>query len=310
MKPTRLAATLPHVLPALSADFSPRSTRRASLMGPSTGIEVRLAANAAELDAAQRLRYDIFYGEWGVSADAATRESRRDHDRFDALMDHLVVIDHSHPTGQAHVVGTYRLLRRDQLSPSDGFYSSGEFNLSPLLETDLRLLELGRSCVAREYRNRHVLKLLWAAITAYVAEHRIDLMFGCASLRGTDPDTLSEVLSFLHHQHLAEPALRPRALAANRVDMNRMPARRVDPRRAMAALEPIIKGYLRAGASVGEGASIDHKFNCIDVCIVLPARQLSRRYLRHLGRSTPRVGRHPMAETASLQSVADRPVKA
>lgn len=268
------------------------------------GIEVRLASSAAELDAAQHLRYEVFYEERGANADPSARQSRRDRDQFDVLMDHLVVIDHQHPCGKPNVVGTYRLLRRDQLAGSQGFYSSGEFDLAPLLEGNLRLLELGRSCVARPYRNRLVLKLLWQAITAYVAEHHIDVMFGCASLRGTDPDALGEVLSFLHHQHLAEPALRPRALAANRVEMNRIPAAEVNGRRAMAALEPIVKGYLRAGARVGQGASIDRQFNCIDVCIVLPAEQLSQRYLRHLARSSTSIPGCAAAEFESASATA------
>ena len=247
-------------------------------------IEVRLARTSAEIDAAQKLRYQVFYEEWGASGDAEVCASGRDFDDFDPLMDHLIVIDHSRPAALGRVVGNYRLLRRERLGHVGLFYSSSEFDLAPLLDSGESLLELGRSCVLREYRSQPVLRLLWEAIAGYVADHRIQLMFGCASLRGTNPAALSEQLSYLHHFHLAPPALRPNAVGATRVGMDLMDKSAIDPRHARSLLEPIIKGYLRAGASIGEGAYVDHQFNSVDVCIVLPTGQLSQRYRRHFER--------------------------
>ena len=247
-------------------------------------IEVRLARTAAEIDAAQRLRYQVFFREWGARSDDASHASGRDSDAFDPLMEHLIVIDHSRSPAKGQVVGNYRLLRRDRIGAGGCFYSSSEFNLRPLLDSGTTLLELGRSCVLREYRNQHVLRLLWEAIAGYVADHGIGLMFGCASLRGTDSAALREQLSYLHHFHLAALPLRPHAVGPTRIDMDLMDKSAIDPVHARGLLEPIIKGYLRAGAGIGEGAYVDHQFNCVDVCIVMPTEQLTRRYRNHFER--------------------------
>jgi putative hemolysin len=151
-----------------------------------------------------------------------------------------------------------------------------------------------------------VLQLLWRAIAGYVADHRIELMFGCASLRGTDPQAVREQLAYLHHYHLAPLPLRPRALGPTRVGMDLMDKAAIDPVRARAALEPIIKGYLRAGASIAEGAYVDHQFNSVDVCIVMPTVQLTRRYRRHF----ERVLQRPLSAPAEVVAASPRPAAA
>lgn len=246
-------------------------------MTAARNIEVRLARTTAELDAAQQLRYHVFYEEWGARPDPHTQRARRDSDEFDSTMDHLIVIDHARSPAEGQVVGNYRLQRIDTLGPNGRFYSSGEFDLGPLLGSRQRLLELGRSCVLREYRSMPILQRLWGAIVAYVADHGIETMFGCASLRGTDPDAVAEQLAYLHHYHLAPAALRPRSLGP---PLDLMDRASIDVVRARSALEPLIKGYLREGAYVGEGAYVDHQFNSVDVCIVMPTARLARKSLR------------------------------
>ncbi|MEO6137500.1 MAG: GNAT family N-acyltransferase [Luteimonas sp.] len=243
------------------------------------GIEARLAKTPAEIDEAQRLRYTVFYEEWGATASAQQQASRRDADAHDACMDHIIVIDHARAPRDGQVVGTYRIRRRaaNESASLDG-YTSSEFDVSPLIATGERTLELGRSCVLREYRGRAVLNLLWGAIAAYVGDHDIGLMFGCASLRGTDPMKLREPLAYLHHFHLAPRHLRPHAIGADITRMDLLDKAWIDQRRAIASLEPLVKGYLRLGAMVGEGACIDHAFNSVDICIVLPTAQLTQRY--------------------------------
>lgn len=268
-------------------------------------IEVRLARTRAEIEAAQRLRYRVFYEEWGAHPDQAARESGRDADAYDAIMDHLVVVDRRRSESEGQVVGNYRLLRHDRLRHGQHFYTSHEFDIGHLLASGQRLLELGRSCVLREYRSFPVLQMLWSAIAAYVADHRIQVMFGCASLRGTDPAAVREQLAYLHHYHLAPAAMRPRARGAERIGMDVMDKASVDPRRAMASLEPMVKGYLRVGASIGEGAYVDRQFNAIDVCIVVPTAQLTQRYLRHFERSIQR--KLIDHEPATVQAGAQQP---
>ena len=246
----------------------------------SGSLGVRLATSAAEVDAAQALRYAVFHEELGARGDAIALRDRRDRDRHDAVADHLVVIDYAAPALANPVIATYRLIRAEAAARVGGFYSEAEYDIRPLLTNERQVLELGRSCVHARYRSGRAMQLLWRGLAAYVAAHRIDLMFGCASLPGTDPDRLAEQLSFLYRNHLAPAGDRPRALPHRHVLMERgCPP--IDPARALASLPPLVKGYLRVGGCVGDGAVIDREFNTTDVAIVVRTEQVTARYLRH-----------------------------
>ena len=244
-------------------------------------ITVRLAENREEIRAAQRLRYEVFYEEYGARPTPEMAADRLDFDAFDDIMDHLIVIDPSHGAGTQGIVGTYRLLRHDAAKKIGRFYTSDEYDISPLLNSGAKLLELGRSCVLAQNRTRPVLQLLWSGIAQYVTDHQIDLLFGCASLHGTDPKALGQELAFLHHYHLAPAELRPCALPGRYVNMNFFPREELDARRIFSQLPPLIKGYLRVGATIGDGAVVDEQFNTTDVCIVLPTHMVTDRYSRH-----------------------------
>lgn len=110
------------------------------------------------------------------------------------------------------------------------------------------------------------------------------MLFGCASLPGTDPDALSDELTYLYHNHLAPPALRVRALAERRVEMLRADPQLIDHRRSLARLPPLIKGYLRLGGYVGDGAVIDAQFNTTDVAVLVKSELLADKYYRHYER--------------------------
>ncbi len=268
----------------------PRAVPPAEPSGPfeelrAGNLGLRLAESAAEVDAAQALRFGVFYEEMGARADAATAARRRDADEFDAVADHLLVLDHDLGTGPEAVVGTYRLIRRAGAAKLGRFYSESEYDVSMLVAYPGEVMELGRSCVAAPYRTRGTLQLLWRGIAAYVYRYRIDLMFGCASLPGTELDALAPQLSYLHANHLAPPALRPRALAARHVPMDRMALGAAETRAALNDLPPLIKGYLRLGGFVGDGAVIDAQFNTTDVCIVVKTDQVTEKYARHYERT-------------------------
>lgn len=247
-------------------------------------LGVRIAATEEERDAAQALRYRVFYEEMGARPDSRTARLRRDVDEFDDYADHLLVIDHAISSGAKGVVGTYRLMQGDAAKKLGRFYSSSEYDISPLTEFPGRLLEVGRSCVDREYRGRAAMQLLWRGIASYIFLHRIDVLFGCASLPGTDPDALSDELTYLYHNHLAPPALRVRALAERRVEMLRSDPQLIDHRRSLARLPPLIKGYLRLGGYVGDGAVIDAQFNTTDVAVLVKSELLADKYYRHYER--------------------------
>lgn len=255
-------------------------------------LEVRLAETAAELDAAQALRYRIFYEEMQAKPDATTEAARRDVDAYDAQCDHLLVLDHSLGEGADAVVGTYRLIRKPAADAVGGFYTRDEFNIAPLLALKGNLLELGRSCVDARYRTRPTMQLLWRGIASYVFHYDIALMFGCASLPGVDPDAHKLALSYLHHYHLAPEEMRPRALPDRFVALDRMPKDAIDVKRALADLPPLIKGYLRLGGFIGDGAVIDHQFNTVDVCILVKTDLVTDKYFNHYSRTTggPSVG--------------------
>ncbi len=249
-------------------------------------LQVRLAENTADVEAAQALRYRIFYEIMGARPQPGMEAQRRDRDGFDQICDHLLVLDNDRGGGADAVVGTYRLIRREAAARHGAFYSAAEYDIAPLIAYPGEILELGRSCVDAGYRARPVMQLLWSGIAAYVFHYDIALMFGCASLPGTDLEALATPLSYLYYHHLAPPALRPRALPERFADMRRLDPAALDPVRTLAALPPLIKGYLRLGGFVGDGAVIDEPFNTTDVCIVVKTDLVAEKYSRHYERQS------------------------
>lgn len=251
-------------------------------------IQVRLSKNDDEIRAAQALRYTVFYEEYGAKPNEEMLREKRDIDQYDDITDHLVVADIGLPEGK-QIVGTYRLLRQSIAEKHGQFYTSDEYDITPLLNDGTTLLELGRSCVLPDYRTRPVLQKMWQGIAHYVADNDIGLMFGCASLHGTDIDELSYQLSYLYHYHLAEAGLCPKALPERFVDMNIHDKESFDAKKVFVSLPPLIKGYIRLGASIGNGAVIDDQFNTTDVCIVMPTANVTQKYLKHYERVTQKV---------------------
>lgn len=241
---------------------------------------VRLAQDAQDLAAVQKLRGKVFFEERG-HGEPGSPSDRPDGDLFDAHCDHLLVEDLANDPAES-VVGTYRLLRENVAARGLGFYSTSEFDIGALLFGPSRprgeLLELGRSCVLAPYRTSATISLLWRGIAEYIAQHRIGLMFGCASFSGTDPDAHAAALSYLYHNHLADETQRPFVRSGIGVPLERLPRGSYDNRSAVMTLPPLVKGYLRAGASFGDGAFIDEAFKSVDVCVVLPVEAINERY--------------------------------
>jgi putative hemolysin len=249
-------------------------------------LELRLVKDGPELEAAQALRYEVFYEEMGAHASPTMRASRRDADRYDDIADHLVVVDLDRSTEAAPwVAGCYRMLRGPTAARHGGFYTANEFDLSGVRLPQDEVMELGRSCVHAEYRSGPAMHLLWRGIADYLETYGVKLMLGCASLPGTDADALAPVLSYLHHHHLAPPEIRPRALPGRFVATDRLPPDQVDVRQVQRDLPPLLKGYLWLGGMIGDGAVVDADFNTTDVCLVLPtatAKSRAQRLFRPL----------------------------
>lgn len=252
-----LAATTPPPAPAI--------------LGRIGALRVRLAKSDADVEAAQRLRFDVFHRPRGLTGE-------HDADRFDDLCDHLLV------ESDGEVVATYRLLPGERVKP-DEFYTANEFDIAPLVRrhASCRFLELGRSCVAPAWRNRRTMELLWHGTWAYVVERGHDVLFGCASLPGADPQAHAPSLAFLRAHARAVLDWRVRAVDGRGVSMEGVP-----DARALRSLPPLLKGYLRLGAEVGEEAIVDADFGTVDVLVLLRRSRISQRYIAHYGADASR----------------------
>jgi putative hemolysin len=252
---------------------------------------LRLARDDRDLRAAQRLRYTVFIEELGGDGALVDHAQRLEKDAFDPVFDHLMLIDTRRDAAALEdVVGVYRLLPGERVAQSGRFYSEDEYDLSPLVASGRRLLELGRSCVHADYRGGTAMYLLWNGLAEYVLERGIEVMFGVASFHGTDTAALAQPLAFLHYKHLAPPALRVRARGEAYQAMDLIPEDQLDRRAAMLGTPALIKAYLRLGGFVGEGAWVDHAFNTTDVCLVMDTGRMSAKHRDFYIRKQDRAG--------------------
>lgn len=255
-------------------------------------LEVRLAETWSDVRRAQRLRYEVFYNEMSAKPTFLAEMRRRDEDPYDPICDHLLVVDTAKPrqdvwrtSRKPNVVGTYRVLRQEVAERNFGFYTQGEYDIAPLVKSrpGYKFMELGRSCVLKPYRSKRSVELLWHGLWTYVREHKVDVMIGCASFEGTDPREHAMALSFLYHNALAPEGWRCRAHDSLYQKMDLLPREAVDAKAALKAMPPLIKGYLRLGAYIGDGAVIDKQFGTTDVLIILPVEKIDPRYFGHFG---------------------------
>lgn len=252
---------------------------------------LRQASGSNELLACQRLRYRVFYEEMKARADDLTVEQKIDRDEFDSICDHLIVVNQG-PGAQddpvllsdGQLIGTYRLLRQEVAEATIGFYSQREFDIVPLMKArpSLRFLELGRSCVLKPFRTRPVVELLWQGIWNYVRAYNMDVMLGCASLAGTSPALHGPALSLLA-EAIPKSEWHVNALPDKRIEMRLLTLSEPEKRRALMSLPPLIKGYLRLGCYIGDGAVADEQFNTTDVLVILPVSVIRSRYFTHFG---------------------------
>lgn len=239
------------------------------------GLELRLASSRADTMEAQRLRFEVFNLEiqLGLSSSLA---SGLDQDTHDGYCDHLLVID----TERDCLVGTYRLLSFDRV-PSFGFYSETEFDLTNVKRSGLRLLELGRSCVALEYRDGRVISLLFRGIAEYLRRTDADALMGCASLHGTDLPELSSIQEMISRRFLSDPSLRVTPRRGFDIPFL-LPAAAADDGSIFRSLPPLLRGYLRLGAKVCGPPAYDRQFGTTDFFVVARSRDIVDRYNRRL----------------------------
>lgn len=237
---------------------------------PQPEFEVRLATDDAEKIAAQRLRYRVFVEEMGADGPLVDHVERLERDRFDPHADQLILLDKSR-SAQDQIIGVYRVMDSDAARAAGQFYSESEYDLNALRTSGRTLLELGRSCVHPDYRGGLAMVHLWQGLAKIVRDRNADVLFGVASLKGTDPMALAQPLSVLARDHLAPADLR--VVSKHYQDMAL--SNEIDRLVAMKQMPSLIKAYLRLGGFVGDGAFVDHAFNTIDVCLILDIARMN-----------------------------------
>ena len=254
-------------------------------------LSLKLASSDEDIKAAQHLRYQVFVQELGGQGALVDHDAQLEQDEYDPFFDHLMLLDSTRGTDlRDQVVGVYRLLRDDMMPKVGRYYTENEYDLTVLKQSGRKLMELGRSCLHPDYRGGAAMYLMWNGLADYVQKHGVEILFGTASFHGTDIDALKPSLSLLHHRHLAPEDLRVRALESHYQDMNLCPEDDINRVKAMRDVPALIKGYLRLGGFIGDGAFVDHDFNTVDVCLVMDTDKLNATqrgiYTRQSGKGT------------------------
>lgn len=251
-------------------------------------FEVRLTRTKEERRAVRQLRYRVFVEEEGASSTEEQKQLMEEYDDFDKYADYMAVFHND------KVVGTYRIIDRKAAEKMGGFYTETEFDISKIKKAAENIAEMSRACVDPEYReNALVMRLLWAGLAEYLLRRKIVVVFGVASWVGQKPVNSAQAISYLYYNHLAPARLRAKVITANfepgvNPEMSRMnilPRVFVDEEEAKKQMTPLIKGYLRIGATFGQGVFIDKGFNSYDVFVTMQTKNMNATYQKHfLGR--------------------------
>lgn len=251
-------------------------------------LEVKIAAGPGEIEKAQRLRFEVFNLELNKGL-KSSYDRGLDVDEFDPYCDHLIVRD----LKNGDVVGTYRLLRGAQARRHIGFYSEKEFDLTQIKKLDGELMELGRSCARKDFRDRALIPLMWEAIAEQVRRHNIRYLFGCGSLYSTDRREVSAMFSLLKRRYYAADTHRvlplDRCAFVGLADDLEI----ADEQSLFQKLPSLIKGYLRIGALVCGPPALDAEFGTADFFLLLDFASLKEEYLKRLGLGDVRMGDAP-----------------
>lgn len=222
------------------------------LVSSPTQYTTRLARDAAEVAAAQTLRYQVFNVELNEGL-AASHATGRDEDPFDAVCDHLLVIHV--PTGA--IVGTYRLQTGTNAALNRGYYGAQEFDFAPFEPIRAELIELGRACVHQQHRNLIVLGLLWKGIADYARARGGRYLIGCSSLTAQDPAVGASAYADLCRKHLVKPEWRTKPLAAYDCSLRQLAEETV-------SIPKLLRAYLTLGAKICGPPALDRQFKTID----------------------------------------------
>ncbi|MFD0697144.1 GNAT family N-acetyltransferase [Paenibacillus sp. GCM10027628] len=238
-------------------------------------LSVMLATSALEIEQAMRLRYEVFVEE--EKNMRMLNEEGLEKDVYDTYCDHLIVKD----LETDHVVGTYRLLPGDRALTGIGFYSETEFDLTEFASFKSQTLELGRSCIAPEYRGGKAIQLLWEGIAAYISERNYSYLIGCASVHMNNLHDLNLIYTMLRQKQVLTDRFGIRPLASHRIPGLEVLESECNEKEVFRKLPPLMKGYQWLGAEIGGDPAYDELFETVDFFIILQKDRVTRRYKRH-----------------------------
>ncbi len=232
---------------------------------------VRLARTLQEVDAALKLRYEVFNLELGESMESSHIVGR-DEDRFDSVCHHLIVLDNA----SGRTVGTYRLQTLEMAKIASEFYCAGEFMIEDLSHSVLaESLEIGRACIASDHRNTRVLFLLWKGSAAYAGAHRKRFLFGCCSITSQNPSEGWKAArrikqdGFVNNELFVKPR---KAFTCAKETRGESGADSV------WQLPKLLLTYLRFGAKVCSDPAIDREFKTIDFFVIFDFEMLEDKH--------------------------------
>ena len=232
---------------------------------------VKRAESEQELNGALQLRYRVFKSEQGRLSSCG---ENLDFDRFDSKSAHLLVIERE----SGAVVGTYRL-HSGNAAANGGFYSEQEYRFSGFPEKRSGILEVGRSCVAPEFRNGSVVALLWTGLAEVCRRCKVEYMLGCASLEHTDSVLARGIYRKLLELQLVTKS--PYAVVRRGYHLTAGETAVLDDASFARALPPLLKGYLRVGAKICGEPAFDRTFGSIDLPVWFDFVNLPEKYIRH-----------------------------
>ncbi len=209
----------------------------------------RLASNDADIAAAQALRTLCF------------RTQDLDKDDFDPNCAHVLVEDSR--TGA--LVCCFRMLVLDGGSHVHSSYSAQFYDLAGLNDFEGRMVEMGRFCIHQAYNDADILRIAWGAMTAFVDQNDIQMLFGCSSFAGTETEDYLDAFAMLKHRHLAPKRWLPRVKAPNVFRFAARLRRKPDAKKAMLRMPPLLRTYLMMGGWVSDHAVVDTHLNTLHV---------------------------------------------
>ena len=245
---------------------------------------MRLTRNKEERKQVYQLRYKVFVEEEGAAATDEQKAQREEYDAYDKSAQYMGVFHNG------KIVGTYRIINRENAEKMGGFYTETEFNISKIKKTVGNIAEMSRACVDEKYRdNGLVMRMLWLGLGEYISKNKITILFGVASWVGKNPVYSSHAISYLYYNNLAPVNLRANVLPEKIADgvnpkltkMNILPKAFVVEELAKKEMTPLVKGYLRLGATFGKGVFVDAPFNSYDVFVTVQSKNIAAAYQKH-----------------------------